>query len=325
MKRILLLILIISPLLAMAQSDWLTQTSNTSNNLNSVYFINKTTGWAVGNGGSVLKTTDAGVTWVASSTQQFSGLQDVIFLDANRGWMVNDQGNILRTTTGGAAWKNLTSGSPLYGIDIQGEESTYEFGYAVGDLGNVYTTSDGENWQGETNIPTSNKLNDVFSMDFPTNYAWAVGSGGTIIHTGNTGITWKAQKVPVGTGNLNSVYFTTSELGLAVGDGGKIIKTTNRGATWTAITSGTGDNLNDVFFVSETEVGIVGDNGIVLVSENAGDTWQAEAIPGVGSTNLNALFFVRNDLGWVAGDGGKIYHFKAPTFAKIQITKIPIR
>ncbi len=43
-----------------AQSGWFLQTSGTSVPLSSVHFIDNNTGWAVGSGGTILKTTTGG-------------------------------------------------------------------------------------------------------------------------------------------------------------------------------------------------------------------------------------------------------------------------
>lgn len=309
--------LLILPLIAQAQNDWSSQTSNTSNNLNSIFFVDGTTGWAVGENGTILRTADAGITWNALEILQFSGIQEVEFTSTSRGWIVNDQGEIYLSNNGGSAWERLLSGSPLFGLSVPGTEFQGEEGYAVGDLGRISSTVDGENWEDFQNIPTSNKLLDVF---FPNAHqGWAVGTGGTIVFTNDRSDSWSPQSAPAGVGNLNSVHFITREHGIAVGDGGKIIKTTNRGSSWTEIPSSTTENLNGVFFTSETNVRIVGNNGTSLVSTDGGESWVSETIPGAGSTNFSSLYFVRNDLGWVAGDNGKIFQFRKPTVAKVQM------
>lgn len=64
MKKIIFLFscLSLSALHTFGQS-WSTQTSGTSAALTSVYFISATHGWAVGTGGTIVSTTDGGLTW----------------------------------------------------------------------------------------------------------------------------------------------------------------------------------------------------------------------------------------------------------------------
>ncbi len=45
-------------------SNWVEQPINTNNSCNSIFFVNSTTGWLVGNGGTILKTTTGGVSFV---------------------------------------------------------------------------------------------------------------------------------------------------------------------------------------------------------------------------------------------------------------------
>lgn len=74
--------------------------------LNSAFFVDADTGWAVGSMGSILKTVDGGVTW---SLQHVHGhyywLRSVFFVDASTGWAAGTNGLILRTTDGGSTWK----------------------------------------------------------------------------------------------------------------------------------------------------------------------------------------------------------------------------
>ena len=50
------------------------------------------------------------------------------------------------------------------------------------------TTDGGLNWNKETS-GTDRNLNDIYFMD--SNFGWAVGSYGTILHTTNGGLDWK--------------------------------------------------------------------------------------------------------------------------------------
>jgi len=58
-------------------NGWIQQSSVTSNNLKSVYFIATTTGWAVGDYGKIIKTTDVGTTWFNQVIESVSGLESV--------------------------------------------------------------------------------------------------------------------------------------------------------------------------------------------------------------------------------------------------------
>ncbi|MBL1212747.1 MAG: T9SS type A sorting domain-containing protein [Ignavibacteriae bacterium] len=78
---------------------------------NSVFFVNTEYGFAVGNGGSVLKSIDGAesvITQISNTTQD---LNSVYFIDYNNGWAVGDNGTIISTTDGGTTWVSEFSGS----------------------------------------------------------------------------------------------------------------------------------------------------------------------------------------------------------------------
>jgi photosystem II stability/assembly factor-like uncharacterized protein len=70
-----------------------------------VHFVNATTGTAVGESGTILRTTDGGSSWVSQTSGTTEWLFGVSFTDARTGTAVGTGGTILRTTNGGSAWK----------------------------------------------------------------------------------------------------------------------------------------------------------------------------------------------------------------------------
>jgi photosystem II stability/assembly factor-like uncharacterized protein len=69
--------------------------------LNDVRFVSATTGYAVGELGTVLATRDGGLSWTVLGTGVRANLQAVYFVDEQTGWIVGDNGNILATVSGG--------------------------------------------------------------------------------------------------------------------------------------------------------------------------------------------------------------------------------
>ncbi len=77
---------------------------------------------------------------------------------------------------------------------------------------------------------------------------WAVGFGGTIVHTSDGGANWVGQAS--GTGNtLRGVDFVDALNGWVVGEGGVIVHTSDGGANWVGQSSGTGNDFFGVAFV----------------------------------------------------------------------------
>jgi photosystem II stability/assembly factor-like uncharacterized protein len=63
-------------------------------------FINENVGWAVGQYGHILKTTNGGEIWSHQNSNVSQELNDVEFKNENEGWVVGLGGIILHTTNG---------------------------------------------------------------------------------------------------------------------------------------------------------------------------------------------------------------------------------
>src|SRR5437660_8132005 len=68
-------------------------------------------GWAVGDGGTILHTSNGGSTWSPQTSGSNSSLLGVAFPDATNGWAVGSPGTILHTSDGGSTWSPQTSGT----------------------------------------------------------------------------------------------------------------------------------------------------------------------------------------------------------------------
>jgi len=78
--------------------------SYSQNFLNSIYFTDINTGYAVGSMGTIQKTTDAGNIWKALTTKTIQNFNAIYFTNANTGYIVGTCGTILKTTDAGTTW-----------------------------------------------------------------------------------------------------------------------------------------------------------------------------------------------------------------------------
>ncbi len=168
--------------------------------LNRVYFIDKDTGWIVGEYGLILNTRDGGKTWVHQECPdlipeveeheweiQPPTLFAVYFKTPEKGFAGGLDCSIVVTEDGGDTWKKLFTDSDLalYGIVLRGD-----YGTAVGTKGAYYYSRDGgRSWIRDTEALNTNFwLRDIsFSND---DNGWIVGSFGTILKTTDGGSTW---------------------------------------------------------------------------------------------------------------------------------------
>ena len=194
-------------------TSWTQQTCDASWQLNGVCFINENIGWVVGGGGGaffsdnriILHTTDGGSNWLLQLSDLLPRLRDVCFLNNNIGWAVGGargldygiDGIIIGTTDGGATWTTLQYRYRIFnGISM----FNHNLGFVVGSglaEGCIVSTNDGFSSLAEQMI--GGDLRSVSFIDAFT--GWAVGTGGTILHTTNGGV------VPV---ELNSFTATAN-------------------------------------------------------------------------------------------------------------------
>ena len=83
---------------------WAPQTSPVTKNLNDVYFIDNLTGWAVGDSGTVIKTTNGGQAWTVQTSGTTHNLTDVNFIDAMNGYAVGGFLNNGSTSPDSLTW-----------------------------------------------------------------------------------------------------------------------------------------------------------------------------------------------------------------------------
>ena len=125
--------------------QWSAANSGTTNNLNGAYLLDSGVGFVVGDAGTIVKTTDAGMTWSPLTSGTTNGLHDVCFFDATQGVAVGELGLILRTTDGGAGWQSVDSGveDALRSVSFSGVN-----GISGGDSQTIlYSTDAGASWQ----------------------------------------------------------------------------------------------------------------------------------------------------------------------------------
>src|SRR6266404_7777841 len=87
-----------------AEPIGLNQTSGTGEFLYGVSFTDANNGTAVGEDGTILRTTNGGLRWVHQRSGTTKFLWGVSFSDTNNGIAVGEGGIILRTTDGGTTW-----------------------------------------------------------------------------------------------------------------------------------------------------------------------------------------------------------------------------
>jgi photosystem II stability/assembly factor-like uncharacterized protein len=287
-------------------SSWYWQNPTpTGNHLFAVCQMDDMTATAVGDNGTILRTTDGGVTWAVQRSGITTALSGVSFVNAFTGTVVGTDGVILRTTDGGLTWEAQISGTDKFLSDVHFTDELT--GTAVGgailrttDGGNTWITLDpGYYWFGNTAVHftdsmTGTKLSYVFGP---------YGTPGAFIHkTTDGGITWQ-QRYSESYVDLYSVYFTDAMNGTAVGSS-VILRTVDGGDTWTIPSETVEGTWGGICYADSLNGTAVGSGGRILLTRDGGDTWALTSSPTINS--LVDVSYANSPVGTAVGHGGTI-------------------
>ena len=162
-----------APSMSTGDGGWLWQNAlPEGNTTRSTRFVDATHGWAVGDNGTILVTSNGGATWTGQASGTANLLWSVTFTDASHGWAVGANGTILATSNGGATWTAQSSGTAQTLLGVAFTDASH--GWAVGNAGTILATvNGGATWTAQTS-GTANALNGVTFTD--ASHGWAVGS-----------------------------------------------------------------------------------------------------------------------------------------------------
>jgi photosystem II stability/assembly factor-like uncharacterized protein len=190
-----------------------------------------------------------------------------------------------------------------------------DHGWAVGDRGVIWATSDGgRNWQLQRS-PTTCRLECVQFLD--TLSGWAVGgwthpythhTSGVVLRTRDGGRTWELipdKTLPA----LTHVKFSDVRRGWAAGDASPlypsgIFRTEDGGREWTPVPKGTTSGWTAADFRDNKFGALAGHGGQTAVT-GPGEVRPSRTI-NLGQRPLRRLVLSGADSGWLVGDGGQV-------------------
>lgn len=291
-------LLIFSHLALIAQLEWVNP-SPSGNRLNGIFFIDSEYGWAVGSGGTILKTTDGGVEWKDISSWYSSDLYKVQFLNRKVGWIVGGEtynGVVLKTTDGGETWVDLNPVTPYSNGFTKLKFFSENFGYISGFNGVYKTTNGGDTWldKGGPNWTTV-----LCFIDSSTGFI--ANTLGSIYKTTNGADTWN-EVLPKEKTWFRDIKFLDDRTGWFIADGlydeyTIIYKTTDGGDTWSPVDSMDGLVHYEMEIINKDTILICGQKG-VLRSTDGGENWANES-PNGGDDYFDMTY--NNNKLWIVG------------------------
>lgn len=300
-------------------AQWVEQFSGTTAHLYDVEFINQNTGWACGDGGVVIKTTNAGTNWIIQPNNATNTILTGIHpVNANTVYAVGYWRTLLKSTNGGTNWQVVSNLPVAQGISFKEvyfiNENT---GWWISQFSDfVFRTTNGMNTIDSFSVGSCG-LRDIYFTDENNGIALSVPAV-CVFKTSNGGINWNQILVPnIGCfAPFNQISFVNSMTGFTIaqgecnsGTGIAVYSTTNFGNSWDTIGRLQALPMTDiygVFFSSLSTGWAAGSNTRIYKTTNSGLNWYLQVTPSV--TLINKLSFVTDSIGWAIGNNGKILY-----------------
>ncbi|MCH2181040.1 MAG: hypothetical protein MK108_03460 [Mariniblastus sp.] len=313
--------------------------------IHDIFFIDSQNGWAVGEQGLILRTTDGGRNWLQlgqvgldpgdrSLLSKLNRLQPVTesdqqnpircrwnsihFVDPMNGWitgsytvpyMGRSRAIVMKSKDGGASWLPM-QGVVLPQISRLNFQSRND-GWAVGQAGNLYKTgifytrNGGQSWSTEG----ATKL---------PGWSDAEGLGGTdlvtVSQSGKLGVVRNHQYeasviLSPETPRIRTVRMLDEKNGWAAGDNGVLLRTRDGAASWRPVDTSAIAEMQGFDFTSLTLAGdrlyMAGNPGTYLFSL-ATDSGELQRHRTPVRTRIRKVYFASATHGWAAGDLGCI-------------------
>jgi photosystem II stability/assembly factor-like uncharacterized protein len=231
-------------------------------------------GIAVGSGGSIMASGDAGGSWRREDSPTTLALLGVDLNDT-AAIAVGQQGVILTKRSAGAKWNVARSGTDnrLFSVALNARGDAV----ATGAFGTVIASHDGgETWK---SVAPGWKSMVADGIE-PHLYAASINSAGVMIIAGEFGLILRSatggaswELLHKGDASLFAMHMREDGASYAVGQSGTILRSGDRGSTWTVLPPISNANLLGVCAASDGRVVVTGMRDM-LVSGDGGDSWE---------------------------------------------------
>lgn len=320
MIKVLWLVLILCffyafPATRVLAQTWIAANVPIENDLNDIFFIDELKGWAVGNSGVILYSTDGGLNWMQQTSNTQNRLSSVYFKTATEGYVVGKQGIILRTIDGGSNWLDISVPSYRNDLNFIGFSNPND-GWILASHPDPASDStliisrDGGNTWADTTGPIVYQLQSA-SFQQP-GFIWLTGLASlhAIAFSQDNGKSWVDTLGKNLTDNLLSIFFINPTSGWVSNNKGKIWQTTDAGKTWNIQNTGPGSTtrINKIAFANANSGWAATQNG-VLTTDNGGTTWELKAT----LEAWHSVYVHDYDQVWGVGENGKIWVYRLVT------------
>jgi len=322
--RISVLIIVVLNLhvFCFGQGSWEKLNVSVTNNLNSLHFTDSITGWAVGDSGIIVHTSDGGENWTIQESNTTNNIIDVFFLNDRLGWATSHKFSslpygslLLETIDGGLHWDTISY--PEENIFIT---TIFYLDSLRGWMGGtphalVKTIDGGQSWQPAVIDTSTLAFFPILNIEFyDEQYGFASGGifdiAGVIWRTSNGGENWYAiDPIDAPADEVHGLYLFDSldvigsggdpDFGYGVG----MMRTRDGGMSWEYDEIGVQGIAYDVDFVTDS-VGWapLGPERKFVYTKDMGSTWEETQTP--ESTSIFDITFPDSLHGYAVGWNG---------------------
>lgn len=293
MKKILIVLFLITAFTQISFSQWTEQSSGVTTQLTSVSAVTDNVAWMCGYAGKVIRTTNGGTSWISATGTGIPAtldLYNMYAVDSMNALVTgsNTTSYVYRTSNGGTTWTQVFSqtGGFIDAIWMTSPLTGVMYGDPVSTRWSLWkTTNGGLSWDSTgmylPQIGSEAGWNNALYVSGTS--IWFGTNSSKIYYSplNGTTLTWVSQTTP----NVNSysVWFNGAAVGLS--GGAQVMGTSNNGTTWTLTTvmPGSGNvsgitGVGTTFWVTRQEAGI-------YRTDNNGTNWTTEYTAPAGVFN----------------------------------------
>jgi len=249
---------------------------------------------AVGERGTILRTSDEAATWQRVASPTFATLTGVSFSPRApaqgtlRGWAVGHDAVILVTHDAGRTWALQHQGEAQQDSFLDVLALTAESAIAVGAYGLYRSTADGgKTWERRRLGPEDSHFNRL--TQGPSGTLYLAGEAGTILRSTDQGATWSPRRTSY-QGSFYGILPLTERTLVAHGLRGRIFRSEDDGTTWREVASPAPALLATGLRTQRGDVVLAGQGRTLWVSRDQGVTFSPTLRPpGTATAELLAL------------------------------------
>lgn len=297
-KTLVLSIILLSAIVARAQSVWTVCNSPVTEKLQSVFMPEANKVLIGGKSGTLLMSTDYGTTFTTIPLGITDDINAIYFFNSQNGIMLLGD-HFMKTTNGGSNWTHIS--------EVPGKAKGFSFisqdtGYVACDFGLAFsTTNGGTSWNALTTGVTE-RLETAFFKNYSEGFFG--GRNETSLRTTDHGSSFTTNVIPAN-GDVKDIQFINSTNGYTCGDNGEVLFTSDGGSSWNALSTPRNNvDMDALHFTDQLNGWCSGEAGTMFHTMNGGTNWVLDVSNTTREINNVHLF---DDLhGFAVCDSGTI-------------------